>query len=131
VLVDFGVKKGGYCCDFTRCYFRKNGMAEEKAYEKCKAVYKEIIASLPGCRTGRDVALLSEKLIEKHGLPPLIHSIGHGIGLEVHEAPRLWKKSGDSLEGAALAIEPGAYFARFGVRYEGMVAHVNGKWREI
>jgi Xaa-Pro aminopeptidase len=131
VLVDFGVKKGGYCSDFTRCYFRRRGMPEEKAYEKCKSVYYELLESLPECRHGKDVAALSEKLLKRHGLPPLIHSIGHGIGLEVHEAPHIGRKSRDPLKGAALAIEPAAYFARFGVRYEGMAAEKKGKWRGL
>jgi len=52
--------------------------------------------------------------------------------MEVHEYPHLGAKSRESLEGAALAIEPAAYFpGKFGVRYEGMVAHVKGKWREL
>ena len=131
VLVDFGVRHGGYCSDFTRCYFRKKAAQERAAYEKCRRIFEEIVAGLPSCRTGRDVALLSEKVMKKKGLPPLIHSIGHGIGLEVHEYPHLGAKSDEKLEGAVLALEPAAYFARFGVRYEGMVAHVKGKWREI
>ena len=133
VLVDFGVKKNGYCSDFTRCYFRgKNAARERAAYEKCRKIYWEIVRALPKCKAGKDVALLSGKLLKKYGMPPLIHSIGHGIGMEVHECPHLGAKSGELLEGAVLAVEPAAYFAgKFGVRYEGMVAHVNGKWREI
>ena len=132
VLVDFGVKKNGYCSDFTRCYFRGKKVAEEQAaYEKCRKIYREIIDALQACKTGKDVALLSGKLLKKYGLPPLIHSIGHGIGMEVHEYPHLGVKSHEKIERAALAIEPAAYFARFGVRYEGMVAHVRGKWKEI
>lgn len=133
VLADFGVKKDGYCSDFTRCYFRKKEGKEYGAYKKCKGIFAELLAALQEdkCNTGKDVALLSEKLVKKHGLPPMIHSIGHGIGLEVHESPRLWAKSNDSLEGAALAIEPAAYFADFGVRYEEMVASVKGGWKRI
>ncbi|MFA6328860.1 MAG: Xaa-Pro peptidase family protein [Candidatus Micrarchaeia archaeon] len=132
VLVDFGVKKNGYCSDFTRCYFRKKGMPEQAAYEKCRKVYQEITAALPGCKAGKDVALLSDRLMKKYGMPPLIHAIGHGVGIEVHECPHLGAKSRDSLEGAVLAIEPAAYYnGKFGVRYEGMVAHARGKWREI
>jgi Xaa-Pro aminopeptidase len=132
VLVDFGVKKDGYCSDFTRCYFRGNGASKERAaYGKCRKIFEEIAEALPGCKTGRDVAILGEKLMEMHGMPKLIHAIGHGVGMEVHEYPHLGAKSRDSLKAAALAIEPAAYFARFGVRYEGMVVHVGGKWREI
>jgi Xaa-Pro aminopeptidase len=133
VLVDFGVKKGGYCSDFTACYFRGKGASRERgAYGKCRKIHGELVRALGGCKTGKDVALLSDKLLKKHGLPPLIHSIGHGIGMEVHECPHLGLKSRDSLEGAVLALEPAAYFpGKFGVRYEGMAAHARGKWREI
>jgi len=131
VLVDFGVKKDGYCSDFTRCYFRKKGMPEQAAYEKCRKIYTEMKRALPSCKTGKDVALLSDKLLKKYGMPALIHSVGHGIGMEVHEYPHLGLKSDEKLEGAVLALEPAAYFARFGVRYEGMVACVLGKWQEL
>jgi Xaa-Pro aminopeptidase len=131
VLVDFGVKKEGYCSDFTRCYLRRKGMEEEKEYEKCRSVYRDLLRALPDCKNGRDVCALSEKLMKKHGLPALIHAIGHGVGMEVHEPPHFGKKSRDSLSGAVLAIEPAAYFKRFGVRYEGMVAHRNGKWKSL
>ncbi len=129
VLVDFGVKYDGYCSDFTRCYFRKKGTREEGEYEKCKAIFKEIVQKLPECERGRDVAALSEKLLRKHGLPKLIHSIGHGIGLEVHEYPHLGKKSSDSLEGAVLAIEPAAYNKSYGVRFEDTVANTKKGWQ--
>ncbi len=135
VLVDFGVKKDGYCSDFTRCYFRNRKVAEKEreAYNKCRRIFGELLDALKAgkCKTGKDLALLSDSLVKKHGLPTMIHAIGHGIGLEVHEAPHLGARSKDSLEGAVLAIEPAAYFTSFGVRYEEMVANVRGRWRRI
>ena len=111
VLVDFGVKHNGYCSDFTRCYFRKENMKERKAYDECRAVFGEMKRGLADCKTGKDVAQLSDKLMKRHRLPKLIHSIGHGIGLEVHERPYLGLKSGDPVKGTVLAIEPAAYFS--------------------
>ena len=131
VLVDFGVRVKGYCSDFTRCYFRKKGTKEEKTYLECREVFEEILERLPECKKGRDVSRLSEKLMAKHGLPRLVHAIGHGVGLEVHEYPHLGKSSRDSLEGAVLAIEPAAYFKSFGVRFEGMVANTGKGWQKI
>jgi len=133
VLVDFGVKKDGYCSDFTRCYFRGKKAAREKAaYEKCRKIYGEIVRALPKCKTGKDVALLSGKLLKEYGFPPLIHSIGHGIGMEVHEYPHLGAKSDDTLEGAAIAIEPAAYYkGKFGVRFEGMAAKTEKGWKGL
>ena len=131
VLVDFGVKKNGYCSDFTRCYFRKVGTKEVAAYEKCVDIFDDILDGLGSCGKGRDVAALSEKLFKKYALPKLVHSIGHGIGLDVHEYPHLGGKSDDSLEDAVLALEPAAYFKSFGVRFEEMVAHTKKGWRKI
>jgi Xaa-Pro aminopeptidase len=131
VLVDFGVRLGGYCSDFTRCYFRKKGSKEEKAYRKCVLAFRKIAGALAKCRTGGDVAALSEKALAEQGLPKMIHSIGHGIGLDVHEKPLLSRGSKDSISGAVMAIEPAAYFRRFGVRYEEMVAFKGGRWAKI
>lgn len=131
VLVDFGVKYRDYCSDFTRCYFRRGAENEKEAYEKCRKVFGEMLKGLGKCKTGKDVALLSEKLVKKNGLPKMIHSIGHGIGLEVHEYPHLWGESKDSLQGAVLAIEPAAYFKPFGVRYEEMVVNTKKGWKRI
>ena len=130
VLVDFGVKFRGYCSDFTRCYFRKKGMKEEKTYGKCVEVFEGILEGLDGCRTGKDVAVLADRLVERQGLPKMIHSIGHGVGLEVHEFPRLWSNSKDSLEGAVLAIEPAAYFSNYGVRFEEMAVNAKKGWKK-
>ena len=131
VLVDFGVKHRGYCSDFTRCYFRKKAAKERRSYEKCRAAFREILSGLPKCRTGKDVALMAEKVMKRKGLPRLIHAIGHGIGLEVHEYPGLHRNSSDRLEGCVLAIEPASYFKDFGVRFEGMVANTKAGWRKI
>ena len=74
---------------------------------------------------------MAEKVMKRKGLPRLIHAIGHGIGLEVHEYPGLHRNSSDRLEGCVLAIEPAAYFKDFGVRFEGMVANTKAGWRKI
>ena len=131
VLVDFGVRHNGYCSDFTRCYFRRKNMEELKAYGKCRAVFEEMKQGLAKCRTGGDVALLSDKLMKKHRLPKMIHSIGHGVGMDVHEYPHLNVKSRDSLKGVVLAIEPAAYFSDFGVRYEEMLVNSAKGWKKL
>ncbi|HIH30973.1 TPA: M24 family metallopeptidase [Candidatus Micrarchaeota archaeon] len=132
VLVDFGVKCQGYCSDFTRCYFRKRNSRQEAAYGKCKEAFGGFLQGLSECRTGSCAARLSEKILKKRGLPPLVHSIGHGIGLEVHEYPHLGKSSKDRLEtGTVLAIEPAAYYKSFGVRFEEMVVYTKNGWKLI
>lgn len=132
VLVDFGVRYKGYCSDFTRCYFRANGSKEEEAYEKCRDVFWRLLGLLDDCENGKEVAAVSASLLKKAGLPTLIHSIGHGIGLEVHEYPHLGRKSLDKLaEGTVLALEPAAYFKNYGVRFEEMVVRAKKGWKML
>lgn len=117
VLVDYGVRYENYSADVTRCFFLGGGRKKE-TYMKLKDIFDRIIEKLPELETGGDLARFSAGLFKKEGLPELPHSIGHGIGLEVHEFPRMSAKFRDKLAGAAFAIEPSAYFDDFGCRYE-------------
>jgi Xaa-Pro aminopeptidase len=130
-LVDFGLNIDGYCSDLSRCYFKAGAKKEKEAYGKCQQVFQEILDALPSMAKASEIAEFSIKAMARHGLPKLPHSIGHGIGLEVHEYPHLGKKSDDTLEGAALAIEPAAYFARYGVRFEETIVPSNSgkRWK--
>ncbi len=120
-LIDYGVKYGNYCSDISRVFFSGTNKPKREvrdAYEKMQNIFYEIIDAFPDFRTGKDVALFSEKLFSKCRLPKPVHSIGHGLGLDIHEYPRLNKKYNDGLKGTAMAIEPAAYFKDFGVRFE-------------
>lgn len=125
VLIDYGVRYKKYCADMTRCFFLKRGK-KKSAYNKMKDISASIIGRIPRLRSGSELAMYAERLFEKSGMPRLPHAIGHGIGLEVHEFPRLGLKSKDNLKGAVFAIEPSAYFDDFGVRYENVV-HFDGR----
>lgn len=123
VLIDMGVKVDGYCSDLTRCFFLGSSARMQKnAYDKITLVCDEICdrAESGSFSKASELAAESALLLERYGLPPLPHSIGHGIGIEVHESPSLGPKSKDLLsKGMALAIEPAAYYpGKFGVRYE-------------
>ncbi|MBI2079889.1 aminopeptidase P family protein [Candidatus Micrarchaeota archaeon] len=126
VLVDYGLKYENYCADLTRCFFLKKGSKAEKNYRILKQIFYEIIDELPNFSTGRELAELQEKLFSKYKLPKPVHSLGHGVGLEVHEYPKLGAKSKDELNGAVLAIEPGAYFKDYGIRFEETI-HFDGR----
>jgi Xaa-Pro aminopeptidase len=126
VLIDCGVRYKGYCGDITRCIFLKKGTKAEKSYMTIKDVANEVIDRIPDCNDSSEVALLAEKIMKRKKLPKLIHSIGHGIGLAVHEYPRLSKKYQDRIEKSTFTIEPGVYGSSFGVRFEQMV-YFNGK----
>jgi Xaa-Pro aminopeptidase len=118
VLVDYGVRYEHYCSDITRCFILDNDLKKKEEYERLKDICYFITDSLPNLGNGKDVAILAKDLVAKAGFPEMIHSIGHGVGLDIHESPRLGMKSDDPLSGAVMAIEPGAYFKRYGLRYE-------------
>ncbi|MDO8339499.1 MAG: Xaa-Pro peptidase family protein [Candidatus Burarchaeum sp.] len=119
VLIDFGLKMNGYCSDLTRCYFTGACKQERSIYEKLQNV-QESLADYghAGTRISEFVKK-SDALIRQAGLPKLPHSIGHGLGLYVHEAPSLCADSKKKFEaGMTLAIEPSYYGKKFGLRYE-------------
>ena len=123
LLLDFGAQLDGYCADLTRTY-----VVGARATEKQKIVYDLVrtaqLNALAGIRagmSGRDADSLARKVIESQGYGELFgHSLGHGLGLEVHEAPRLSKANDSPLpENAVVTIEPGIYQAGWGgVRIE-------------
>jgi Xaa-Pro aminopeptidase len=118
VLVDYGVRVSYYCADLTRVFFLSPDRKAEEQYGTLKTVFREIINELPRLKRGEEVAKFSAKLFREYKLPPLIHSIGHGLGLDVHEYPRLNAKYKDRIAGCAMAIEPAAYYRDYGLRYE-------------
>lgn len=122
VLIDMGMKFKGYCSDMTRTFLPKKPSAEQRK------VYEEVLmaqeAAIRALKTGVKCSKLDEiarksmgKLADHFG-----HSLGHGIGLDVHEAPSLSAKSKDTLkEGMVVTVEPGVYLpGKFGVRIEDM-----------
>lgn len=119
-----GVRVGGYNGDFTRTILlgsvsdevRTAYSAVQEANEACK---KTCVAGV----TGRKLYELQESIYTKHGLTPQMpHSIGHGLGLEVHEAPLLRPNEQTLQKNMVVTIEPGYYVeGKFGVRIEDVV----------
>lgn len=126
LLLDFGCVVDGYHSDMTRTVWRSAAADTEavRVYEAVLAANRAGIAAVaPGVRAG-DVdaacrAVLAERGYEEH----FLHSTGHGVGLEIHEAPSVRKGSNDLLEaGQVITVEPGVYLpGRLGVRIEDMV----------
>ncbi|HYE76682.1 MAG TPA: M24 family metallopeptidase, partial [bacterium] len=122
LLVDAGVKYQGYCSDMTRVFFI------EREDPEMKAIYEVVLrAHLHGYEvTGdgvpaREVDLQTRAIIEEAGYGDYYgHSLGHGIGLDVHESPRVSKLSEDTLQTGMLhTIEPGIYIpGKGGIRVE-------------
>jgi Xaa-Pro dipeptidase len=118
VLVDYGVRYRHYCADITRCFILDGDRKKKEQYERLQDVCHFLADALPGLERGKDVARLAEELMARAGFPKMLHSIGHGVGLDIHELPSLGKKSQDKLAGATLAIEPAFYLKDYGMRYE-------------
>ena len=131
ILLDFGVKLNNYCSDMTRTIFFGSANAEyKKIYQTVLAAQEKAIEALinkdtPSLRSilAKDIDKIARECIVSQGYPTIPHSLGHGIGLEVHESPRLSPKSKDILkEGMVFTIEPGIYIPSFGgVRIEDVV----------
>ena len=125
VLIDYGVKYEGYCGDITRCFILKKG-SWEKDYKLIKKIQKEIIDKIKKVKNSGELAGFVDELYKKYKLPKQLHSLGHGIGLDVHELPQFSKKSKDKLKNTVFTVEPGIYRKGWGVRVEDCV-FFNGK----
>lgn len=125
VVIDMGARLDGYCSDCTRTV--AVGEPQVEAREVYELVGRAQAAALDRVRagaSGREVDAAARELIAAAGHGEEFgHGTGHGVGLEVHEAPRLARTSEDELEaGEVVTVEPGVYLAgRFGVRIEDLV----------
>jgi Xaa-Pro aminopeptidase len=122
LLFDFGAIVDGYCSDVTRTVAVGRASAEQReTYDVVRGANAAAMAAVHAGMTGRDADAVARSYIERHGLGELFgHSLGHGIGLEIHEAPRVARTNDQPLpSGAVVTIEPGVYRAAWGgVRIE-------------
>jgi Xaa-Pro aminopeptidase len=124
-VCDFGVILDGYCSDQTRTVWV--GSVSEDARVGYEAVLEAQLAAIAAVRPGVSVGEVdgaARKVLRKRGLGRYFtHSTGHGVGLEIHEAPRLAAGQKTVLQpGMVITIEPGVYFpGKWGVRIEDMV----------
>ena len=124
VLVDMGVKLNGFCSDLTRNVVPR----QSRLYRQVYALVREanlaaIAAAKPGI-TGRQLDKVARDAIRKGGFGKCFgHSLGHGVGYEIHEAPYASKRDDTVLKpGMLVTIEPGVYLEdNLGVRIEDLV----------
>ncbi|MDQ8155782.1 MAG: aminopeptidase P family protein [Gemmatimonadota bacterium] len=122
LLIDFGASYSGYCSDITRTFALQSVNPEMQAIHDI--VREATLSASAGVRAGmrgRDADAIARGYIEGRGYGALFgHSLGHGIGLEVHEGPRLARTAEAPLPvGAVVTIEPGIYRPGWGgVRIE-------------
>lgn len=130
VLLDFGVKLNNYCSDMTRTvFFGKATTKQKKIYQTVFNAQQLAIGNLKSLIINhksipaKNIDNVVRKYIISKGYPSIPHSLGHGIGIDVHEFPHLSPKSKDILkEGMVFSIEPGIYLPNFGgVRIEDLV----------
>ncbi|MGH9547638.1 MAG: M24 family metallopeptidase [Terriglobales bacterium] len=125
VVCDFGVILSGYCSDMTRTVYV--GCPSAEARGVYQAVQQAQQAAVDAVRPGISVAEVdcaARKSLQKSGLAKYFtHSTGHGVGLEIHEAPRVAAGQCEVLQpGMVITIEPGVYVpGKWGVRIEDMV----------
>ncbi|MBP6913766.1 MAG: aminopeptidase P family protein [Candidatus Levybacteria bacterium] len=133
VLLDFGAKVNDYCADMTRTFFMG------KASEKFKKIYETVrigqeialkcqIIEPTDALTGELIDMTARNYILSQEYPSVPHSIGHGVGIEVHELPHISPGYKEALSpNTSFTIEPGIYISEFGgVRIED-TAWFNGK----
>lgn len=137
-LLDFGVKVNGYCSDMSRTLFvGKPTKKQASAYLAAKQAQQKAVDYLNSelglkSKDGIKAAEVDKEArdyIIAQGYPSIPHSLGHGIGIAVHEAPRISPNSKDVLEeGMVFSIEPGIYLdEKFGIRIEDLYTIQNSK----
>jgi len=122
VVADWGARIDGYCSDCTRTPATGELPRElRRAYDACLEAQLAAVAGIRPGQTGAQADKIARDVLEEWGYGARFgHGLGHGVGLAIHEAPRLSTESVDVLEvGNVITIEPGVYLADLGgVRIE-------------
>jgi Xaa-Pro aminopeptidase len=123
VVVDAGARVEGYCSDCTRT-FAVGSLPDElqRAYATCRAAQEAALAEVKAGAETRGLDAIARREIEQEGFD-VLHGLGHGVGLEVHELPVLRPTADDTLQAAhVVTVEPGVYLTGAGgVRIEDLV----------
>jgi Xaa-Pro aminopeptidase len=132
LTIDWGALNDGYCSDCTRTFATGEAIADEarEVYALVLRAQERGLAAVMAGPSGREVDALAREVIEQAGEGEHFgHGLGHGVGMEVHEGPRLSRTAGEQplLAGNVVTVEPGVYLpGRLGVRIEDLVAVAEG-----
>ena len=121
LLIDFGARYQGYCSDMTRCFsIGKPTQLFQKAYDTVQKAQEAALRSIAAGVRLAEVDAAARSLIQASGMPVYGHGTGHGIGLDIHEAPFLGPNGEETLKAQqVITIEPGIYIpGKLGVRLE-------------
>lgn len=134
-VFDMGAKLDGYCSDGTRTFAVGEPGEEGRAvYETVRAAQAAALDAVAAGVGGEDLDRVARELIDAAGHGERFgHGLGHGVGLEVHEGPRVSPRSEDVLsKGEVVTIEPGVYLpGKLGVRIEDLVVVGEGGHRNL
>ncbi|MGD0914558.1 MAG: aminopeptidase P family protein [Terracidiphilus sp.] len=126
LTMDFGVILKGYCSDMTRTVYLGNPRPKERAtYNAVLEAQEAAVAAVSAGVSCGEVDEAARSILRREGLAEAFsHSTGHGVGLEIHESPRIGAGQTARLaSGMVVTIEPGVYLAgHYGIRIEDMVA---------
>ena len=135
IVIDMGARYQGYCSDLTRTVvLGKPDAQAKKVYDIVFAAQLAAIEMVHAGMTGAECDGIARKVIQEAGYGDAFgHSLGHGVGLEVHESPGVGPNSQGKLEnGMVFTIEPGIYITGWGgVRIEDVVTLEGGRARVI
>jgi Xaa-Pro aminopeptidase len=127
VTIDWGALHEGYCSDCTRTYATGEGISERarEVYALVLAAQEAGVDAVQAGPTGREIDAVARSIIEQAGYGEHFgHGLGHGVGMEVHEAPRLSRVESEQslLAGNVVTVEPGVYLpGELGVRIEDLL----------
>jgi Xaa-Pro aminopeptidase len=135
VVFDMGSVLDGYCSDCTRTFaVGEPGDEVREVYELVRRSQQAALEAVRPAASGKEVDAVAREMITEAGYGDRFgHGLGHGVGLEVHEGPRLSTTSEDDLfEGNVVTVEPGVYLpGEFGVRIEDLVAVTSEGYRNL
>ena len=122
VVMDFGARAQGYCSDMTRTVFLgQPSQGLKDGYAAIRDANEQVEATLKPGMTGKEAHELAEHVLAEHGFAGKMgHSLGHGVGIDIHEEPLLSPRNGAPLvAGNVVTVEPGVYLpGDFGMRLE-------------
>jgi len=135
VVIDLGARVNGYCSDLSRTLcLNKEDATFSKIYDIVLGAQLTAIATIGTDMSGAQADQLARVVIDQAGYSETFgHGLGHGIGLEAHESPRIGYNSPDLLaDGMVFTIEPGIYITDWGgIRIEDTVVLENGKIKTL
>lgn len=136
VTIDWGAVHEGYCSDCTRTYATGEGISEQarEIYELVLRAQERGLDAVEAGPSGRELDAVAREVIEQAGHGEQFgHGLGHGVGMEIHEGPRLSRTASEEplLAGNVVTVEPGVYLPGvLGVRIEDLVVVGEGS-REV